>query len=820
MKLFQRLLVAAPAAALLPTVLAPISGLANEFHLNLDGVQEYSISQGATIRDFSDVYPTDWAYQALAELVETYGCVGGYPDGTFRGQQPITRFEVAAILSKCLDAISAKMAMMEGGDDASMMEDKGDLDRLVASFEEELITLKGTVDGMDAKVSELEENQFSTTTKAEFEIATDFVYFSSDDEEARRMIMVPEVTREESYTHTLIPARPGSPAVPPTSQTIVLVPAMPGTPQQTEMLYAYGMSAVTEGSAPSWHHYLNPGQMYSDFVQASGESTDSFITATTTPQDLYGLSDYLLVKIDDMGNYVDPTPPDADNDNSMVDIVTVSSLLVTDTNNNNVLVPSDDLGDMEMAVLVERPTHMVWFYNDDDMADTDAGPTITLGSGDEEYLNDLVIVPQALLDDDGNFNDSATGVSSAETATAIQIEVPKTRHQIDTKLNDTADPLMLTQVEIVTQEAQPATPAQTTTIISDPGSPAVPDQPAVTETRTRTVVVEEESEVPLTDDNSGIAMSTSVKIAFETSFTGSDKLTFSLKGDVISMTDHYLVMGNFYDVADSGGTDVEFSGFAYETSFDMSGLMGNLVFGTDVDDFDPIEGMDVYYGGGGYDGYGPSDFGDAGIGVNMELISGAAGTMTASAAYAVDADDASNQSGEHGVFGKETDRSGVLALNWSGALLGGNEAMFTVAYQDIKMMEMMSGMMDSMEMSKNYWHLFAGAYITDTISFSGSYSLGKLDTKDDGMDENDTVQWMFGAQIDDAIIPGNSAGIAYGTPEYMKDDDDSTKVLEVFYSFSINDNFEVPIYLDFISNINNMDDTNALGLAIRPTLSF
>lgn len=798
MKLFQRLLVAAPAAALLPTVLAPVNGLANESHLNLDGVQEYSISQGATIRDFSDVYPTDWAYQALAELVETYGCVGGYPDGTFRGQQTITRFEVAAILKKCLDAISAKMAMMEG-DDASMIEDKGDLDRLVASFEEELITLKGTVDGMDAKVTELEENQFSTTTKAEFEIATDFVYFSSDDEEARRMIMMPEVTREENYVHTLIPFRPGTPAVPPTSQTVVLIPAMPGTPEEREMLFAYGMNALGEGSAPSWNHYLNPGQMYSDFVSTTNEETQAFIVeSTTTPQDLYELSDYLLVKTDDMGNYVDPTP-----DDTTIDLVTVESLLITNTNAGNILIPSNDLGDMEMAVLVERPTHMVMFYDDEDTDSTD-----------------LVVLPASFINEDGTLDTTADGFSTAEQGSVVTLEVPKTRYQINMKLNDAEDPLMLTQVEIVTKEAVPATPAQTTTIITDPGSPAVPDQPAVTEQRTRTVVVEEESEEPLTDDNSGIAMSTSVKIAFETSFTGSDKLTFSLKGDVVSMTDHYLALGNFYDVADNGNTDVEFSGFAYETSFGMSGLMGNLVFGTDVDDFDPIVGMDVYYGGGGYDGYGPSDFGDAGIGVNMELISGAAGTMTASAAYAVDADDATNQNGEHGVFGEETDRSGVLALNWSGALMGGNEAMFTVAYQDIKMMKMMSGMMDSMEMSQNYWHLFAGAYITDAISFSGSYSLGKHDTKDDGMDEDDTVQWMFGAQIDDAIIPGNSAGIAYGTPEYMKDDDDSTKVLEVFYSFSINDNFEVPIYLDFISNINGMDDTSALGLAIRPTLSF
>ena len=164
MKAFQRLLVAAPAAALLPVAMAPVSGLANDLNLDLDTVQEYSVAQGASIRDFSDVYPTDWAYQALAELVDTYGYVGGYPDNTFRGDQPITRFEMAAILNSCMEAMSAKMGMM---DDDIAMEDKETLEKLASSFEEELITLKGTVDGLDSRVSELEENsQFSTSTSS------------------------------------------------------------------------------------------------------------------------------------------------------------------------------------------------------------------------------------------------------------------------------------------------------------------------------------------------------------------------------------------------------------------------------------------------------------------------------------------------------------------------------------------------------------------------------------------------------------------------------------------------------------------------------
>ena len=47
-----------------------------------------SADQVTSVTQFSDVYPTDWAYQALAGLVETYGCVVGYPNGTFRGNQP------------------------------------------------------------------------------------------------------------------------------------------------------------------------------------------------------------------------------------------------------------------------------------------------------------------------------------------------------------------------------------------------------------------------------------------------------------------------------------------------------------------------------------------------------------------------------------------------------------------------------------------------------------------------------------------------------------------------------------------------------------
>ncbi|MFM7285633.1 MAG: iron uptake porin [Cyanobium sp.] len=147
MKLFQQLLVAPAALGLL----APVAATAAE--VNMTGVNQYSTEEQVTsVSQFSDVRPTDWAYQALSNLVERYGCVAGYPDGTFKGRQAMTRYEAAALLNACLDRVT---------------EVTDELKRLMAKFEKELALLKGRGDGLEAKVKELEANQFSPTNKLE-----------------------------------------------------------------------------------------------------------------------------------------------------------------------------------------------------------------------------------------------------------------------------------------------------------------------------------------------------------------------------------------------------------------------------------------------------------------------------------------------------------------------------------------------------------------------------------------------------------------------------------------------------------------------------
>jgi hypothetical protein len=57
-------------------------------------------------RQFSDVSPTNWAYQAIVNLNANYGCLAGYPNGTLKSGQSVTRAELIALTSVCLDLIS------------------------------------------------------------------------------------------------------------------------------------------------------------------------------------------------------------------------------------------------------------------------------------------------------------------------------------------------------------------------------------------------------------------------------------------------------------------------------------------------------------------------------------------------------------------------------------------------------------------------------------------------------------------------------------------------------------------------------------------
>ncbi|MBE9179162.1 carbohydrate porin [Oculatella sp. LEGE 06141] len=121
-----------------------------------------SMSQLTSVTQLSDVQPTDWAYQALQSLVERYGVIAGYPDGTYRGNRALTRYEFAAGLNAALDRINELIAA--GLAETVQREDLATLQRLQQEFGAELATLRGRTDALELRTAQLEANQFSTTT--------------------------------------------------------------------------------------------------------------------------------------------------------------------------------------------------------------------------------------------------------------------------------------------------------------------------------------------------------------------------------------------------------------------------------------------------------------------------------------------------------------------------------------------------------------------------------------------------------------------------------------------------------------------------------
>jgi Carbohydrate-selective porin, OprB family/S-layer homology domain len=130
--------------------------------------QSGTMSQVTSVSQLSDVQPTDWAFQALQSLVERYGCIVGYPDGTYRGNRALTRYEFAAGVNACLDQVTKLI----GSSTANFVtkEDLAVLQRLQEEFAAELATLRGRVDALEARTAELEANQFSTTTQLRGEV--------------------------------------------------------------------------------------------------------------------------------------------------------------------------------------------------------------------------------------------------------------------------------------------------------------------------------------------------------------------------------------------------------------------------------------------------------------------------------------------------------------------------------------------------------------------------------------------------------------------------------------------------------------------------
>ena len=92
---------------------------------------------------FSDVTADDWAYQAVSDL-SAQGVVEGYPDGTFKGEKNMTRYELAQIVARLM----AK-------EDQLNAEQQATLDKLAGEYADELANLGVRVSNLEKKVGNI-----------------------------------------------------------------------------------------------------------------------------------------------------------------------------------------------------------------------------------------------------------------------------------------------------------------------------------------------------------------------------------------------------------------------------------------------------------------------------------------------------------------------------------------------------------------------------------------------------------------------------------------------------------------------------------------
>jgi len=112
----------------------------------------------AQANPFSDVPANSWAYDAVRQL-SANGYLQGYPDGTFKGGREITRYEMAVIINRVVNAVQAKLA--QGGDVKAS--DLAAVRKLVDGFSGELKAVQARVAKLEAAQAAMEKSSASMT---------------------------------------------------------------------------------------------------------------------------------------------------------------------------------------------------------------------------------------------------------------------------------------------------------------------------------------------------------------------------------------------------------------------------------------------------------------------------------------------------------------------------------------------------------------------------------------------------------------------------------------------------------------------------------
>jgi hypothetical protein len=121
------------------------------------GMQGDQIDAQAQIDALKDVPATSWAYQSIKDLVDD-GIIVGYPDGTFKGNRPLTRYEAAVLVERAVATLSKQLANPQTAASVSP-KDLDALRALLTEFRGDIEALRLRVGDIDTRLKAVEAKQ-------------------------------------------------------------------------------------------------------------------------------------------------------------------------------------------------------------------------------------------------------------------------------------------------------------------------------------------------------------------------------------------------------------------------------------------------------------------------------------------------------------------------------------------------------------------------------------------------------------------------------------------------------------------------------------
>lgn len=118
----------------------------------------------AFAKSFDDVDKSHWAYDAV-EYLAAKGLIEGYPDGTYKGDKMMSRYELAMLVARAY----AKMEDMAAGEGTSI-DVEAIMNDLMDEFGPELDEIRGLVDKNTAKIDDL-GRQLEENSKMDADLA-------------------------------------------------------------------------------------------------------------------------------------------------------------------------------------------------------------------------------------------------------------------------------------------------------------------------------------------------------------------------------------------------------------------------------------------------------------------------------------------------------------------------------------------------------------------------------------------------------------------------------------------------------------------------